>query len=326
MHHFVTEMCTFLLQHGVLWHWTIYPSHKSHNASDTYPTMHHFVTEMCTFLLQNGALWDWCIVRFAQQVYNGHIRSCTCHARLIAQLLCHVQSCVVISSLEYGSKRTAINFSHFGNIVSEINPILGLVGTGPIIKHYGKFIAHIAKNLGSTSMDIGMKISCGIMSNRCWYKGLCHLGIMHYSDVIMSTISSLITSVSTVCLTVCSGADQRKHQSSTSLAIVRGIPRWPLNSPHKMPVTREMFPFDDVIMLRKLATNVSIAGLQFSQCYWQFWSCSAERSAAGGELLQLGCGGDTGSRDHVGQPEVVPMPPCSTATRGKCSEGTYHQR
>ena len=24
--------------------------------------MHHFATEMCTFLLQNGALWDWCIV------------------------------------------------------------------------------------------------------------------------------------------------------------------------------------------------------------------------------------------------------------------------
>ena len=31
---------------------------KSHNAPVSYPTMHHFVTEMCTFLLQNGALWD----------------------------------------------------------------------------------------------------------------------------------------------------------------------------------------------------------------------------------------------------------------------------
>ena len=34
------------------------PSHKSHNASDKYPTMHHFATEMCTFQLQNGASWD----------------------------------------------------------------------------------------------------------------------------------------------------------------------------------------------------------------------------------------------------------------------------
>ena len=33
-----------------------------------------------------------------------------------------------------------------------------------------------------------------------------------------------------------------------SLASVRGIPRWPVNSPHKGPETRKMLPFDDVIM------------------------------------------------------------------------------
>ena len=44
------------------------------------------------------------------------------------------------------------------------------------------------------------------------------------------------------------GTDQRKHQSSTSLAFVRGIHQWPVNSPHKGPVTLKMFPFDDVIM------------------------------------------------------------------------------
>ena len=72
----------------------------------------------------------------------------------------------------------------------------------------------------------------------------------HYSDVIMSTMLSQITGVSIVCSTVCSGADQRKHQSSASLAFVRGIHRWPMNSPHKGPVTRKIFPFDDVIMNR----------------------------------------------------------------------------
>ena len=45
-----------------------------------------------------------------------------------------------------------------------------------------------------------------------------------------------------------SGADQRKHQSSPSMAFVWGIHRGPVNSPHKWPVTRKMFPFDDVIM------------------------------------------------------------------------------
>ena len=42
--------------------------------------------------------------------------------------------------------------------------------------------------------------------------------------------------------------DQRKHKSSASLAFLRGIHRWPVNSPHKGPVTRKMFPFDDVII------------------------------------------------------------------------------
>ena len=47
----------------------------------------------------------------------------------------------------------------------------------------------------------------------------------HYTDVIMSTMTSQTTSVSIVCSTVCSGTDQRKHQSSASLAFVRGIHR-----------------------------------------------------------------------------------------------------
>ena len=70
----------------------------------------------------------------------------------------------------------------------------------------------------------------------------------HYSDVIMGTMASQITSLTIVHSIVYSGADQRKHQNSASLAFVRGIHRWPVNSPHKEPVTRKMFPFDDVIM------------------------------------------------------------------------------
>ena len=71
---------------------------------------------------------------------------------------------------------------------------------------------------------------------------------IHYNNVIMWAMASQITSLAIVCSTVYSGADHRKHQSSASLAFVRGIHRWPVNSPHKGPVTRKMFPFDDVIM------------------------------------------------------------------------------
>ena len=67
----------------------------------------------------------------------------------------------------------------------------------------------------------------------------------HYNDVIMSAIASQITSLTLVYPIV---NDQRKNQSSASLAFVWGIHRWPVNSPHKGPVTRKMFPFDGVIM------------------------------------------------------------------------------
>ena len=64
----------------------------------------------------------------------------------------------------------------------------------------------------------------------------------------MSTIASQITSLTIVYSTVYSDADQRKHQSSASLAFVWGIHRGPVNSPPKWPVMWKMFPFDDVIM------------------------------------------------------------------------------
>ena len=64
----------------------------------------------------------------------------------------------------------------------------------------------------------------------------------------MIAMASLITNFTIVYSTVYSGADQRKHQSSASLAFVREIHRWLVNSPHKGPVTRKMFAFDDVIM------------------------------------------------------------------------------
>ena len=76
-----------------------------------------------------------------------------------------------------------------------------------------------------------------------------HITKKHYNDVIMGAIESRITSLRIVYPTVYSDADQRKHQSSASLAFVWGIHRGPVNSPHKWPVTPKMFPFDDVVMI-----------------------------------------------------------------------------
>ena len=71
----------------------------------------------------------------------------------------------------------------------------------------------------------------------------------------MTTVASQITSLTVVYSTVYSDADQRKHQSSASLAFVWGNSPGPVNSPHKGPVTRKMFPFDDVIMKSGRSSN-----------------------------------------------------------------------
>ena len=58
-------------------------------------------------------------------------------------------------------------------------------------------------------------------------------------------MASQITSNSTVC----SGIHQRKYWSST-LPFVRGIHRWPMDSPHKGPVIYKMFPCYNAIMFQ----------------------------------------------------------------------------
>ena len=87
--------------------------------------------------------------------------------------------------------------------------------------------------------------SFNLISSICnsWYQDQALWNILlHYNDVIMGA------SLTSVYSTVYSGAYQRKHLSSASLAFVMGIHRWPVNSRLKGPVTRNFFPFDDVIM------------------------------------------------------------------------------
>ena len=70
-----------------------------------------------------------------------------------------------------------------------------------------------------------------------------------------------ITGVSVVYSTICSGGDQRKYQSSASLVFVRGIHRWPVNPPHKGPVTRKMLPLFHFSFVRfRLMTNTDSMG------------------------------------------------------------------
>ena len=83
-------------------------------------------------------------------------------------------------------------------------------------------------------------------------------------------MASQIASLTIVYSTVYSEADQRKHQSSTWLAFVMEIHRWPVNSPHRGPVTWQMFPFDNVMMMMH-NDDVCINKIHFIQFVTHSW-------------------------------------------------------
>ena len=87
--------------------------------------------------------------------------------------------------------------------------------------------------------------------------------IVHYSDVIMDTLGSQLTSLTIVYATIYSGADQRKQQSSAALTFAREIHRWLVNSPQKGPVTRNFFsiwwPHHEYLQLQSIYAH--FAGL-----------------------------------------------------------------
>ena len=114
-------------------------------------------------------------------------------------------------------------------------------------------------NMNSTlglliNLSIKQSHSNGTISRTVWRRA--QLLIVHYNDVIIRVMAFQITSLTIVYSSVLSAAVQRKHQFYASLAFVRRIHRWPVNSLHKWQVTQQMFPFDDVIMFKvKLKTH-----------------------------------------------------------------------
>ena len=111
-----------------------------------------------------------------------------------------------------------------------------------------EFEKDILKNIFKSPRGQWVNVPTSSIQFRPEFAGPCRNSTMHYDDVIMTILASQITSLTVVYSIVYSGVNQRKHQSSASLAFVREIHRGPVNFPHKWPVTRKMFPFDDVIM------------------------------------------------------------------------------
>ena len=113
---------------------------------------------------------------------------------------------------------------------------------------------HVATNLYMENRMVVRPTVCRAFGTPHEMLPLCRVApwkmlVISNSYVTIGAMASLITSLTIVYSTVYLCADQRKQQSSASLAFVWGIHRWPVNFPHKWPVTRKMFPFDYVIMV-----------------------------------------------------------------------------
>ena len=95
------------------------------------------------------------------------------------------------------------------------------------------------------------------------------LQIIHYNDTMMSAMASQITGVFIVYSTLGLVADQRKNQSPTSLAFFAGNSEVTDEFPTQRPVTRKMFPFDDVIMKYSIYAVLSISRCHFYSNSWK---------------------------------------------------------
>ena len=107
--------------------------------------------------------------------------------------------------------------------------------------------------------------------SQCWRSFITSL--IHYNDVIMSSMASQITSLAIVYTSVYSGTDQRKHQSSVSLAFVWGIHRWPVNSPHKWPVTRNFFHLMASSCHNEWMKNTIVVSGNHVPNFGVYWKC-----------------------------------------------------
>ena len=118
----------------------------------------------------------------------------------------------------------------------------------------------------------------------------------------MGAMASQIIGRTIIYSTVYSGTDQRKHQSSALLTFVRGIHQWPVNFPHKWPVTRKILPFDDAIMegsvlviyfslyFRESLSHLLTRGLfhnRFSTVIQTRWKVCSHRNCDRYEILHM---------------------------------------
>ena len=156
-----------------------------------------------------------------------------------------------------------------------LEPVLTYSQWGPLTFICGQFnmryLRQLSRQLASNYLTFNKKNHTGTNEElmcRYVHRPICMLvcsgetqNLVSIYMIFMNAVASQITSLTIVYSSVYWDVDQRKHQSSASLAFVRS----PVNSPHKGPVTRNVLPFDDVIIF--LNTFSCMTGTRFPGQY-----------------------------------------------------------
>ena len=194
-----------------------------HFESEICTCVHISVTKWCTVGYGIGALWDFCEIALLRKRVSPEV------------------AVTAYSSVRWFICKENFQFYKGVSIIKSLSYLTGVIAAElrrdlPIWKWH---------SIGIPYFNNGDKSGNNHHTSSFTRKNIFH----HYDDVIMSAIASQTTRLTIVYWSVYSGADQRKHQSSTSLAFVHGIHWWRMNSLHKGPVTlKKMFPFDYAIM------------------------------------------------------------------------------
>ena len=129
----------------------------------------------------------------------------------------------------------------------QVSKVLMLGSGGLSIGQAGEFdysgsqaIKALKVGQGSLRMIFLFSLHCKVISSHS-------IDFVYYNDVIMSATASQITGVLIFCSVVCTGTDQRKHRKLRVTGLCERNSPVTGEFPTQRPVTRKMFPFDDVI-------------------------------------------------------------------------------
>ena len=137
--------------------------------------------------------------------------------------------------------------------VGQLLNCIKLSGNLMMVNLFGNHIEGLAQYCGnSTMLAVELPQSCAKaliwISSDIFHQLICREESCHHNGVIMGAIESQIISLTIAYSIIFFRRRSKKTSKLRVTGLCAGNSPGTVNSPHKWPVTRKMFPFDDVIV------------------------------------------------------------------------------